>query len=358
MLDESELPLELPEVDKYLPTEYGDPPLARATDWVTKDGHLLETNTMPGWAGSSWYYLRYMDALNDEAFVSKEALNYWQNIDLYLGGAEHATGHLLYVRFWTKFLYDLGYLPFEEPAKKLINQGMILGEGGEKMSKRKGNVINPDDLVEQYGADTLRMYEMFLGPLDQPKPWDTKGIEGVHKFLRKFWRLFHDENNVISISEEDATEEELRSVSKVIRKVEDDIENLSFNTSVSALMICVNELTALNCNKMVILKDLVIVLSPFAPHIAEELWLELGNDTSISYSSYPEVDEKYLTSDSFEYPISFNGKTRFKRSFLLTLTKEEIEKEVLADEQSGKWLEGKTPKKVIVVEKRIVNVVV
>lgn len=226
------------------------------------------------------------------------------------------------------------------------------------MSKRKGNVINPDDLVLQYGADTLRLYEMFLGPLDQPKPWDTKGIEGVHKFLRKFWRLFHDENNAFNISEEKATEDELRALNKVIKKVEDDIENLSFNTSVSALMICVNALKTLKCNKRIILTDLTIVLSPFAPHITEEIWLKMGNDSSISYASYPEVDVQYLTSDSFEYPISFNGKTRFKRTFDLSMTKEEIEKEVLADEQSSKWLDGKTPKKVIVVEKRIVNVVV
>jgi len=357
MLDESELPLKLPDVDKYLPTEKGEPPLARAKNWTTKDGYALETNTMPGWAGSSWYYLRYMDVLNEDEFVSEKALQYWQNIDLYLGGAEHATGHLLYVRFWTKFLYDLGYIPFEEPAKKLVNQGMILGEGGEKMSKSKGNVINPDDLIIQYGADTLRMYEMFLGPLDQPKPWDTKGIEGVYKFLRKFWRLYHNEENTFTISEDVANEEELRALNKVIKKVQDDIENLSFNTSVSALMICVNDLSSLKCNKRAILSDLVVVLSPFAPHIAEELWSKLGNDSSISYTSYPEFDEQYLTSDTYEYPISFNGKTRFKLSLPLDLSKDEIEKEVLANEQSIKWLEGKDPKKVIVVERRIVNIV-
>ena len=357
MLDESELPLKLPDVDKYLPTEKGEPPLARAKNWTTKDGYALETNTMPGWAGSSWYYLRYMDVLNEDEFVSEKALQYWQNIDLYLGGAEHATGHLLYVRFWTKFLYDLGYIPFEEPAKKLVNQGMILGEGGEKMSKSKGNVINPDDLITQYGADTLRMYEMFLGPLDQPKPWDTKGIEGVYKFLRKFWRLYHNEGNTFTISEDVANEAELRALNKVIKKVKDDIENLSFNTSVSALMICVNDLSSLKCNKRAILSDLVVVLSPFAPHIAEELWSKLGNDSSISYTSYPEFDEQYLTSDTYEYPISFNGKTRFKLSLPLDLSKDEIEKEVLANEQSIKWLEGKDPKKVIVVERRIVNIV-
>jgi len=357
MLDKSELPLELPEVDKYLPTEKGEPPLARAKNWTTKDGYPLETNTMPGWAGSSWYYLRYMDVLNEDEFVSERALQYWQNIDLYLGGAEHATGHLLYVRFWTKFLYDLGYLPFDEPAKKLINQGMILGEGGEKMSKSKGNVINPDDLITQYGADTLRMYEMFLGPLDQPKPWNSKGIEGVYKFLRKFWRLYHNEENTFTISEDVANEKELRALNKVIKKVQDDIDNLSFNTSVSALMICVNDLSSLKCNKRAILSDLVVVLSPFAPHIAEELWSKLGNDSSISYTSYPEFDEQYLTSDTYEYPISFNGKTRFKLSLPLDLSKDEIEKEVLANEQSTKWLQGKDPKKVIVVERRIVNIV-
>lgn len=357
LLNEDELPLELPEVDKYLPTEQGEPPLARAENWKTAEGYPLETNTMPGWAGSSWYYLRYMDAHNEEEFVSKEATSYWQNADLYLGGAEHATGHLLYVRFWTKFLYDLGHLPFDEPAKKLVNQGMILGEGGEKMSKSKGNVINPDDLIEQYGADTLRMYEMFLGPLEQHKPWDTKGIEGVHKFLRKFWRLFHDFENKLHLSDEEPNEEELRSVNKVIKKVKEDIEKLSFNTSVSALMICVNELTALNCNKKKVLSDLVLVLSPFAPHLAEEAWSALGNSASLSYASYPEYDERYLSSDSYDYPISFNGKTRFKLSLSLTLSKEEIEKEVLANEQSIKWLEGKDPRKVIVVEKRIVNVV-
>ncbi|MBL4754650.1 MAG: leucine--tRNA ligase [Flavobacteriales bacterium] len=357
LIDESELPLELPEVDKYLPTEEGNPPLARAENWHTKEGHPYETNTMPGWAGSSWYYLRYMDALNEEAFVSDKAINYWQNVDLYLGGAEHATGHLLYVRFWTKFLFDLGHLPFDEPAKKLINQGMILGEGGEKMSKRKGNVINPDDLVMQYGADTLRMYEMFLGPLDQPKPWDTKGIEGVHKFLRKFWRLYHNEANEFSVSDQEAVEEELRPLSKVIKKVQDDIDNLSFNTSVSALMICVNELSALKCNKRSILSELVIVLSPFAPLICEEIWCKLGNDSSISFATYPSFDEQYLVSDSFEYPISFNGKTRFKLNLPVSWGRDEIEKEVLGNEQSVKWLDGKEPRKVIVVEKRIVNVV-
>ena len=358
LIEENQLPLELPAVDKYLPTEQGEPPLARAENWMTSEGYPLEMNTMPGWAGSSWYYLRYMDANNEKEFVSKEAVNYWQNVDLYLGGAEHATGHLLYVRFWTKFLFDLNLLPFEEPAKKLVNQGMILGEGGEKMSKSKGNVINPDDLITQYGADTLRMYEMFLGPLEQHKPWDTKGIEGVHKFLRKFWRLFHDEENVFRVSDDEASVEELRSLHKVIKKVQDDIETLSFNTSVSALMICVNELTALKSNKRAVLSELVVTLSPFAPHIAEEIWSKLGNESGISYTQYPTVDEQYLTSDSYEYPISFNGKTRFKLSLPHSMSKEEIEKEVLAHEQSAKWLDGKDPRKIIVVEKRIVNIVI
>ena len=325
---------------------------------MNKDGYPLETNTMPGWAGSSWYYLRYMDALNDGEFVSAKAMEYWQNIDLYLGGAEHATGHLLYVRFWTKFLYDLKLVPFDEPAKKLVNQGMILGEGGEKMSKRKGNVINPDDLVEQYGADTLRMYEMFLGPLEQPKPWDTKGIEGVHKFLRKFWRLFHNEANEFDVSSEEANKDELRSLNILVKKVQEDIDSLSFNTSVSAFMICVNELAALKCNKRMVLSELVIVLSPFAPLIAEEIWSKLGNDTSITFATYPSVDEQYLTSADYEYPISFNGKTRFKLTLPLSMSKEDIEKAVLTNEQSQKWLDGKSPKKVIVVEKRIVNIVV
>ena len=352
------LPLELPEVDQFLPTKDGEAPLARAENWCNEDGFPLECNTMPGWAGSSWYYLRYMDSDNEEEFVSKEALAYWQNIDLYLGGAEHATGHLLYVRFWTKFLYDLGLLPFDEPAKKLVNQGMILGEGGEKMSKSRGNVINPDDLIIQYGADTLRMYEMFLGPLDQPKPWDTKGIEGVHKFLRKFWRLFHDRDNNFNVDQESPGEEEFKILHKTIKKVKEDIERLSFNTSVSAFMICVNELTVLKCNKEAILRDLVILLSSFAPFISEELWKKLGNKESISDASFPAFDEKYLIEDTFAYPVSFNGKTRFKIDLPGTMDKEEVEKEVLAHQLSIKWLDGKAPKRVIVVEKRIINIVV
>ena len=357
-LEESDLPLELPEVDKYLPTETGDPPLARANKWETKEGYPLDRNTMPGWAGSSWYYLRYMDATNKDEFISEKAVNYWQNIDLYLGGAEHATGHLLYFRFWTKFLFDRGYLPFEEPAKKLVNQGMILGEGGEKMSKSKGNVINPDDLVEKYGADTLRMYEMFLGPLEQPKPWDTNGIEGVHKFLVKLWRLYHSDNDQFSVSGGEPSVEELKVIHKTIKKIESDIERLSFNTSISAFMICVNELLELKCNNRSILHNLAIIVSPFAPHIAEELWALMGNDQSISYSPFPSYDEQYLVEDVFSYPVSFNGKMRFKLDLSTSLSKEEVEKEVLAHESSLKWLDGKPPKRVIVVEKRIVNIVV
>ena len=357
-LPENELPLELPAIDKYLPTAVGDPPLARAKDWVTKEGYPLETNTMPGWAGSSWYYLRYMDANNPDAFASKEAVEYWQNVDFYLGGAEHATGHLLYVRFWTKFLYDIGVLPFDEPAKKLVNQGMILGEGGEKMSKSKGNVINPDDLVEQYGADTLRMYEMFLGPLDQPKPWDTHGIEGVHKFLNKLWRLYHSDNRSFAVIDESATNGELKVIHKTIKKIASDIERLSFNTSISAFMICVNELLELNCNKREILEDLAIIVSPFAPHIAEELWRLLGHSDSVSSASFPAFNESYLVENTFSYPISFNGKLRFKLDLPIDLTKQEVEKEVLSNDQTIKWLQGKDLKRIIVVEKRIVNVVV
>jgi leucyl-tRNA synthetase len=357
-LDEKDLPLELPEVDKYLPTETGEPPLARAENWKTKDGYPLDCNTMPGWAGSSWYYLRYMDARNNNEFISQKAVSYWNNVDLYIGGAEHATGHLLYVRFWTKFLYDLGFLPFEEPAKKLVNQGMILGEGGEKMSKSKGNVINPDDLVEKYGADTLRMYEMFLGPLEQPKPWDTHGIEGVHKFLVKLWRLYHGNQGKFNVSNGEPSLEELKVIHKTIKKIGSDIERLSFNTSVSAFMICVNELLELKSNNRSVLHDLAIIVSPFAPHIAEELWELLGNNKSVSKESFPEYDEQYLVEDVFSYPVSFNGKMRFKIDLPTAFTKEEVEKEVLANEQALKWLAGKPPKRVIVVEKRIVNIVV
>ncbi|HYH56920.1 MAG TPA: class I tRNA ligase family protein, partial [Anseongella sp.] len=425
-LDESQLPLVLPEVDKYLPTESGEPPLARAKNWKTPEGYPLETNTMPGWAGSSWYYLRYMDARNEQELLSQEAADYWQQVDLYLGGPEHATGHLLYVRFWTKFLYDIGRIPVQEPAAKLINQGMIQGrssfvyriKGGntfvsyglkdsydttalhvdvnivhndvldtakfralnpdyagaefileegkyicghevEKMSKSKFNVVSPDDIVEQYGADTLRMYEMFLGPLEQSKPWNTNGIEGVFKFLRKFWKLFHDEHWNFRVTDAAPSKEELKALHKLIKKVEDDVERFSFNTSVSNFMICVNELTALSCSKRAILQDLVVVLASYAPHICEELWEMLGNEPgTLSYASYPRFDEAYLKEESFDYPVSVNGKVRMKVNFPLDMEAMDIEREVLGTEALQRYFEGKTPRKVIVVKGRIVNVVV
>lgn len=356
-ISETELPLDLPEVDKYLPTEEGEPPLGRAENW-TYNGSPLETSTMPGWAGSSWYLFRYMDANNENEFVGKEALDYWKNVDIYFGGAEHATGHLLYARFWTKFLKDKGFLSVSEPFNKLINQGMILAEDGQKMSKRYGNVINPDSIVEEYGADTLRLYEMFLGPLEQSKPWDTSSIEGVHRFLRKFWKLYHNQNNEIEISQESPTKEEWKTLHKTIKKVSEDIERFSFNTVVSAFMICLNELNQLKCNKKDILEPLCILLTPLAPHICEELWNKLGNTTSVCLEKYPHHEEKYLQEDAHKYPISFNGKARFTIEFPLDMSKEAIEKAVLNHEESQKWLEGKTPKKVIVVPKRIVNVVV
>jgi leucyl-tRNA synthetase len=525
VLDESELPLILPEVDKYLPTETGEPPLARAKGWryqaidrnisskrssqehtpnpsqegngKASEGHTpepsqegksweYEYSTMPGWAGSSWYFLRYMDAQNEKEFVSKEAANYWQNVDLYIGGAEHATGHLLYVRFWTKFLYDLGLIPVIEPAKKLINQGMIQGvssfvyklvvsikheldfnskniipadaippifiskkywdkiqsdglsnedlelikqttiritnelrlkypdlygeahffpikgitaykintdinlvennvlnieafknwrdeykdaefilEDGkyicgsevEKMSKSKWNVVSPDDMVTQYGADCLRLYEMFLGPLELSKPWNTNGITGVSNFMRKLWRLYHD-GDIFNVSDEEATKAELKVLHKTIKKINYDIENFSFNTSVSNFMICVNELTELKCNKRAILEPLAILIAPYAPHIAEELWHQLGHSESITYASFPECNESYLVETSFSYPISINGKTKFNYEFELSLTKEDLEKAVMALEQTQKMLDGKAPKKVIVVHQKIVNIVV
>jgi leucyl-tRNA synthetase len=424
VLEENELPLVLPEVDKYLPTETGEPPLARAKDWKYKGKFEYEYSTMPGWAGSSWYFLRYMDAHNDQRFASKEAVNYWQNIDLYIGGAEHSTGHLLYVRFWTKFLYDLGLIPVIEPAKKLINQGMIQGvssfvyrvgqsnkfvsqglksnyettalhvdvnivnnnvldiqkfkewreeykdaefilEDGkyicgsevEKMSKSKWNVVSPDLMVEQYGADALRLYEMFLGPLELSKPWNTNGISGVSNFMRKLWRLYHN-GDQFSVSEEKASKQELKTLHKTIKKITYDIENFSFNTSVSNFMICVNELTELKSNKRQVLEPLAIVISPYAPHIAEELWSKLGHKESITYAKFPEVNEEYLVESAFNYPVSFNGKTRFYQEYDLSLSKEDVEKEILNNEQTLKYLEGKAPKKVIVVHNRIVNIVI
>ncbi len=424
MLDESKLPLELPEVDKYLPTETGEPPLGRAKNWVTEDGYKLELNTMPGFAGSSAYYLRYMDPKNDQALVSKEANEYWQDVDLYIGGTEHATGHLIYSRFWNKFLYDLGYVVKDEPFKKLINQGMIQGRSNfvyriqgtntfvslnlkeqyevtpihvdvnivhndildiekfrnwnpeykdaefiledgkyvcgwavEKMSKSMFNVVNPDDIVKNYGADTLRLYEMFLGPLEQSKPWDTNGIDGVHRFLRRLWGLLFD-GDKLYISNETPTAEELKTLHKTIKKVSYDIEHFSYNTSISAFMICLNELSAMKCNKKAILEPLSIILAPFAPHIAEEMYHLLGNETSVCDAEWPEHNEEYLIENSIKYPISFNGKVRFTLELPADMNKEEIEKTTLANEQSTKYLEGKTPKKVIVVPGKIVNIVI
>ncbi|MDD4213270.1 MAG: leucine--tRNA ligase, partial [Bacteroidales bacterium] len=424
-IDESELPLKLPAVDAYLPTETGEPPLARAKNWKTKEGYPLETNTMPGFAGSSAYYLRYMDPHNEQEYFSKEANQYWQNVDLYIGGAEHATGHLIYSRFWNKFLYDLGLTAKDEPFKKLINQGMIQGrsniiyrvkgenkyvslnlindfettpihidvnlvdndildvealkksspdyaasefilENGkfvcgwavEKMSKSLLNVVNPDELVEKYGADTVRLYEMFLGPLEMHKPWDTNGIEGVFRFIRKLWRLYHDNNNNFALSDEEPTMDELRVIHKTIKKVKEDIERISFNTAVSSFMICVNELTELKCNKRKVLSELSLILSPFAPHIAEELWSLLGNTQSIFNAKFPDYDEKYLQVNSFAYPVSFNGKMRFKLELPLEMAIPDIENAVLEAKESEKWLAGSKPKKIIVVAGKIINVVI
>jgi leucyl-tRNA synthetase len=383
----------------------------------------LELATMPGFAGSSAYYLRYEDPHNQEALVSKEANDYWGNVDLYIGGTEHATGHLIYSRFWNKFLHDHGYVKDEEPFRRLINQGMIQGRSNfvyrikntntfvtyglkdkydvtpihvnvnivsndildieafknwspeyktaefiledgkyvcgwavEKMSKSMFNVVNPDDIVEKFGADTLRMYEMFLGPIEQSKPWDTNGIDGVSRFLRKLWNLFFKGDD-FSVSDTQPTPDELKSVHKLIKKVGYDIENFSFNTSVAAFMICVNELTALKCNKHAVLEPLIIVLSPFAPHISEELWHRLGYTTTVCDAAWPEYDEKYLVENVVTYAISFNGKTRFSLELPVGLPREEIEKAVLNNENSAKWIDGKTPKKIIVVPDKIVNIV-
>ena len=424
-LDESELPLKLPPVDKYLPTEDGDPPLARAENWVTKDGYPLETNTMPGFAGSSGYYLRYMDPNNSNEYFSADANKYWKDVDLYIGGDEHAAGHLIYSRFWNKFLFDLGLVCKEEPFKKLINQGKIQGRSSfvyrikgtkkyvsynlrkeydtqalhvdinivhndvldteafkkwlpefvdaefiledgnyicghevEKMSKSKHNVQNPDSLIEKYGADTLRLYEMFLGPLEQDKPWDTNGIEGVFRFLKKLWRLYFDEENNFIVNDEKPSPEELKTIHKTIKKLTSDIQRFSFNTGVSAFMICVNELNDLKCNKREILKPLVILLSPYAPHITEEIWEAFGNKKSISTAAYPIHNEEYLAENSFEYPVSFNGKMRFKLSLPVDMAKTEIEKTVIESADAKKWMEGKTLRKIIVVPNRIINIVI
>lgn len=424
-LPEDELPLILPEVDAYLPTETGDPPLGRASEWKYKDKYPYELSTMPGWAGSSWYLFRYMDPKNEKEFVSKKAQEYWQDVDLYIGGSEHATGHLMYSRFWTKFLYDREFLSVDEPFKKLINQGMIQGRSNfvyrvkgtdqfvsynlkdnynvqalhvdvnivdndildieafkkwspdfknatfiledgkyicgnevEKMSKSLYNVVNPDVIIENYGADTLRLYEMFLGPLEQSKPWNTHGIDGVSKFLRKLWRLFHDKNNQFDISEEKANEQELKILHKAIKKAIEDVDRYSFNTSVSNFMICVNELSSLKCNKREILEPLTIIISPYAPHITEELWSLMGHQDSIMNASYPEYNEMYIQEDSFEYPVSINGKLRTRINFNLDLPREEMERGILASEVVQKWLSGKEPRKIIIVPKKIINVVV
>lgn len=371
-IDEDKLPLVLPEIDEYKPTETGEPPLGRATYWnwdreagrVVENGkgHPLELSTMPGWAGSSWYYLCYMmegdHNVRAHEFVSQEAVNYWHQVDLYIGGAEHATGHLLYFRFWTKFLCDMGFIPFDEPVKKLINQGMIQAEDGQKMSKRYGNVVNPDDVIQQNGADALRLHEMFLGPIEMHKPWNTKGIEGVSKFLRKLWRLYHNEQNLLEISEEMPTGAELKALHKCIQKVTNDMDRFSFNTSVSAFMVAVNELTELRCNKRAILEPMAILVSCHAPHIAEELWMLLGHEESMTHVAWPQVNEEYLVEDTVNYPVSFNGKTRYHLELPADFSREQVEREVLENELSQKWLEGKAPKKVIVVPGRIVNVVV
>jgi len=354
---ENQLPVELPQVESYKPSGNGESPLSAVTDWVNTSQGTRETDTMPGWAGSSWYFLRYTDPNNTEVFASTEALKYWQQVDLYVGGSEHATGHLLYSRFWTKFLFDLGYISWDEPFKRLVNQGMIMGEDGQKMSKRWGNVVNPDDVCAQYGADTLRMYEMFLGPLTDSKPWNTNGIEGVSRFFGKFWRLFYEGENW-AVSNEKASNEELKILHKTIKKVTEDIESMSFNTSVSAFMVATNELGTLKCRKQEILEPILILLAPFAPHIAEELWHQLGNKESIHIANWPKYNATLLVENSFNYPISINGKTRAQIEFELTATEDEIKQAVLNHDLVIKWMEGKPLKKFILVKGRIVNVVV
>ena len=439
MVPEQCLPLELPEISEYKPTETGEPPLGHAKIWAfdeknnkvvdkslidNKTVFPLELNTMPGFAGSSAYYLRYMDPHNNKALVSKEADSYWKCVDLYLGGSEHATGHLIYSRFWNKFLKDLGVSEVEEPFSKLINQGMIQGrsnfvyrikdtnkfvslglkdqydttpihvdvnivsadvldveafkawrpeynnaefilENGkyicgwavEKMSKSMFNVVNPDDIIEKYGADTLRMYEMFLGPLEQSKPWDTNGIDGCHRFIRKMWALYFDRDGKLAVSDDAPTKDELKSIHKLIKKVTEDIENFSFNTSVAAFMICVNELSGLKCNKRAVLTDLAKVIAPFAPHTAEELWQALGNQTTVCDAAWPKFNEDYLKEDSITYSISFNGKTRFTMDFPADATQQQIQDAVLANEKAQGYINGQTIRKVIVVPRKIVNIV-
>ena len=421
---ESELPLLLPEVDKYLPTETGEPPLGRAKNWVNSEGFPLELCTMPGFAGSSAYYLRYMDPHNSEALVGKEADSYWRNVDLYIGGTEHATGHLIYSRFWNKFLYDLGYVCEPEPFKKLVNQGMIQGRSNfvyrikdtntfvsynlrdqydvtpihvdvnivnndildidafrnwrpefataefvledgkyvcgyavEKMSKSMFNVVNPDDIVERYGADTLRLYEMFLGPLEQSKPWDTNGIDGVNRFIKKLWGLFYKGDNLL-VDDSEPTRDNLKSIHKLIKKVTSDIEGFSFNTSVAAFMICVNELSQQKCHSRVVLEQLLVLLAPFAPHVAEELWHAVGHDTTVCDAVWPQFNEEYLKEDKVKYAVSFNGKVRFTIEVDADTPSDEVEKTALSHSLAAQWLEGKSVKRVIVVPRKIVNIVV
>ena len=421
---ESELPLLLPEVDKYLPTETGEPPLGRAKNWVNSEGFPLELCTMPGFAGSSAYYLRYMDPHNSEALVGKEADSYWRNVDLYIGGTEHATGHLIYSRFWNKFLYDLGYVCEPEPFKKLVNQGMIQGRSNfvyrikdtntfvsynlrdqydvtpihvdvnivnndildidafrnwrpefataefvledgkyicgyavEKMSKSMFNVVNPDDIVERYGADTLRLYEMFLGPLEQSKPWDTNGIDGVNRFIKKLWGLFYKGDNLL-VDDSEPTRDNLKSIHKLIKKVTSDIEGFSFNTSVAAFMICVNELSQQKCHSRLVLEQLLVLLAPFAPHVAEELWHAVGHDTTVCDAVWPQFNEEYLKEDKVKYAVSFNGKVRFTIEVNADTPSDEVEKTALSHSLAAQWLEGKSVKRVIVVPRKIVNIVV
>lgn len=439
-IDLGDLPLKLPEVDNFLPTKNGDSPLGNSKEWawnekdkkVTSNDNInevdtfpIELNTMPGWAGSSWYFYRYMDPTNSENFVSEDSQNYWSDIDVYFGGSEHATGHLLYSRFYQKFLYDLSLLKKDEYAKKLVNQGMILGNSAfiyrksgtseylskslisnvkvdkiridikyvegedkvnidllkkedkdfkdsvfisendmfkcvreqEKMSKSKFNVVNPDEICNQYGADTLRMYEMFLGPIEQSKPWDTRGISGVHSFLKKFWNLFFTDGE-INLSSDEPTSESLKSLHKTIKKVSEDIEKLSLNTCISSFMICVNELSSMNCNNRLILKDLLILISPFAPHFAEELWSQIGNSKSIVEEKYPKYEEKYLVESEKVYPVSFNGKTKFTLNLSLDLNHQEIEKAVLSNEKTKSILNNNNPKKIIIVPGKIINIVI
>ncbi|CAI8321015.1 MAG: Leucine--tRNA ligase [uncultured Bacteroidota bacterium] len=439
-LELKHLPLNLPDVEKYLPTPEGAPPLGNAESWAwdtqeekVVDNKLidnktifpLELNTMPGWAGRSWYFYRYMDAQNTENFVGKDAVNYWKEVDLYLGGSEHATGHLLYSRFWQKFLFDLNLLPVEEYAKKLINQGMILGTSAfiyrkpgtqtyiskdkledveqfepirvdvnlvnsadeldlrgvrkwqpqfekadfklsngvfkvgrevEKMSKSKYNVVNPDEICEQYGADTLRMYEMFLGPIEQAKPWNTAGISGVHNFLKKYWRLFFNDDELV-VHDQEPSKQELKILHETIKKITIDIENFSFNTCISELMICVNELTSLKTHSKSILSPLTLLLSPFAPHLASEVWSVLGNESTIDYVDFPIANEAYLVEDTKTYPVSFNGKMRFTLELSLDLDNVAIQEAVLQDSRSAEYLGGKTPKKWIIVPNKIINIV-